>query len=228
MRILQSPSNPFTFPTVSSTKTCDELDWRQSNLFLFRCRSDQSSKMGMAKRINKNHYIASSRPTDSPTPVHLTRSAAYSDGEESQRAPSERTVSEYTSVVRVCYMFSIQISIVSSHTRSWTNEMDEDTNRDILPGHHPLSAEEAPTTITVLIFTWRAALTRRHPKSVAVPDQEAPPATIRTEAAWRHLLPVRRKQKRPGKEVWPWKRWRRQILSAPIYEVCAAWCCCWI
>lgn len=54
--------------------------------------------MGMAKRVNKNHYIATSRPTDSPTPVHVTRSTAYSDGEESQRAPSERTMSEYTVV----------------------------------------------------------------------------------------------------------------------------------
>ncbi|KRT85295.1 hypothetical protein AMK59_242 [Oryctes borbonicus] len=49
---------------------------------------------GMAKRINKNHYVAR-RPTDSPIPVHAPRSV-YSDGEESQRAPSERTLSEYT------------------------------------------------------------------------------------------------------------------------------------
>lgn len=55
----------------------------------------------MAKRVTKNHYIATTRPVDSPTPVHISRSAAYSDGEESQRAPSERTISEYTSVVRV-------------------------------------------------------------------------------------------------------------------------------
>lgn len=55
--------------------------------------------MGMAKRVNKNHYIATSRPTDSPTPVHVPRSVAYSDGEESQRAPSERTLSEYTVVM---------------------------------------------------------------------------------------------------------------------------------
>ncbi|KAI4471151.1 hypothetical protein MML48_1g08466 [Holotrichia oblita] len=48
---------------------------------------------GMAKRINKNHYVAR-RPTDSPIPVHIPRSV-YSDGEESQRAPSERTLSEY-------------------------------------------------------------------------------------------------------------------------------------
>lgn len=47
----------------------------------------------MAKRINKNHYVAR-RPTDSPIPVHIPRSV-YSDGEESQRAPSERTLSEY-------------------------------------------------------------------------------------------------------------------------------------
>ncbi|XP_065161020.1 uncharacterized protein [Atheta coriaria] len=49
----------------------------------------------MVKRINKNHYVATQRHTDSPTPVHVARSV-YSDGEESQRAPSERTLSEYT------------------------------------------------------------------------------------------------------------------------------------
>ncbi|VEN34250.1 unnamed protein product [Callosobruchus maculatus] len=52
----------------------------------------------MAKKVSKNHYIASPRLHHSPTPVHMPRSAAYSDGEESQRAPSERTLSEYTSV----------------------------------------------------------------------------------------------------------------------------------
>ncbi|XP_023023595.1 uncharacterized protein [Leptinotarsa decemlineata] len=52
----------------------------------------------MARRVAKNHYIASPRHSHSPTPVHVARSAAYSDGEESQRAPSERTLSEYTSV----------------------------------------------------------------------------------------------------------------------------------
>lgn len=55
--------------------------------------------MGMAKRVGKNHYVATTRPTDSPTPVHIPRSVAYSDGEDSHRAPSERTLSEYTSVV---------------------------------------------------------------------------------------------------------------------------------
>lgn len=54
--------------------------------------------MGMAKRVTKNHYIATPRNLDSPTPVHVTRSYIYSDGEESQRAPSERTVSEFTVV----------------------------------------------------------------------------------------------------------------------------------
>lgn len=53
----------------------------------------------MAKRVSKNHYVASPRLNHSPTPVHLSRSLPYSDGEESQRAPSERTLSEYTSVV---------------------------------------------------------------------------------------------------------------------------------
>lgn len=54
----------------------------------------------MAKRVSKNHYVASPRLNHSPTPVHhMSRSLAYSDGEESQRAPSERTLSEYTSVV---------------------------------------------------------------------------------------------------------------------------------
>ncbi|CAH0546019.1 unnamed protein product [Brassicogethes aeneus] len=52
----------------------------------------------MARRVGKNHYVASPRHHHSPTPVHVTRSTAYSDGEESQRAPSERTLSEYTSV----------------------------------------------------------------------------------------------------------------------------------
>ncbi|XP_019871676.1 uncharacterized protein LOC109600049 [Aethina tumida] len=47
----------------------------------------------MARRVAKNHYVASPRHNDSPTPVHVTRSAAYSDGEDSQR-----TLSEYTSV----------------------------------------------------------------------------------------------------------------------------------
>ncbi|XP_017774206.1 PREDICTED: uncharacterized protein LOC108560977 [Nicrophorus vespilloides] len=52
----------------------------------------------MAKRINKNHYVASQRHSESPTPVHHAPRSVYSDGEESQRAPSERTLSEYTSV----------------------------------------------------------------------------------------------------------------------------------
>ncbi|KAF7265893.1 uncharacterized protein LOC143198600 [Rhynchophorus ferrugineus] len=53
----------------------------------------------MARKVGKNHYIASPfRHNESPTPVHVSRSAAYSDGEESHRAPSERTLSEYTSV----------------------------------------------------------------------------------------------------------------------------------
>jgi hypothetical protein len=52
----------------------------------------------MAKRVHKNHYIASPRHSVSPTPIHVSRSTAYSDGEDSQRAPSERTLSEYTSV----------------------------------------------------------------------------------------------------------------------------------
>ncbi|XP_050517991.1 uncharacterized protein LOC114329387 [Diabrotica virgifera virgifera] len=52
----------------------------------------------MARRVAKNHYVASPRHHHSPTPVHVSRNAAYSDGEESQRAPSERTLSEYTSV----------------------------------------------------------------------------------------------------------------------------------
>lgn len=51
--------------------------------------------MGMAKRVTKNHYIATPRSMDSPTPVHVSRSYVYSDGEESQRAPSERTISEF-------------------------------------------------------------------------------------------------------------------------------------
>ncbi|KDR21200.1 uncharacterized protein LOC110828306 isoform X2 [Zootermopsis nevadensis] len=54
----------------------------------------------MAKKVNKNHYVASS-PTESMSPVHVHRgmastNRAYStDGEESQRAPSDRTMSEY-------------------------------------------------------------------------------------------------------------------------------------
>lgn len=62
--------------------------------------------MGMARRIHKNHYVAPSPVnTESPTPVHVPRTNGLSnrgystDGEESQRAPSERTVSEYTTVV---------------------------------------------------------------------------------------------------------------------------------
>ncbi|XP_018330742.1 uncharacterized protein LOC108740750 [Agrilus planipennis] len=56
--------------------------------------------MGIAKRVSKNHYVAP-RLTDSPTPVHVSRKMVYSDEEESHlsahRAPSERTMSEYTS-----------------------------------------------------------------------------------------------------------------------------------
>ncbi|XP_060519518.1 uncharacterized protein LOC132697844 [Cylas formicarius] len=53
----------------------------------------------MARRVGKNHYVASPlRHAESPTPVHVTRSSAYSDGEDSHRALSERTLSEYTSV----------------------------------------------------------------------------------------------------------------------------------
>lgn len=65
--------------------------------FLFFNITDEISDLtpgGMAKRVNKNHYVAR-RPTESPIPVHVPRSV-YSDGEESQRAPSERTLSEYT------------------------------------------------------------------------------------------------------------------------------------
>lgn len=59
----------------------------------------------MARRVTKNHYIAARGvASDSPVPVHINRNGlsnrGYStDGEESQRAPSDRTVSEYTSVV---------------------------------------------------------------------------------------------------------------------------------
>lgn len=53
----------------------------------------------MVQKVGKNHYIASPLSRhDSPTPVHVTRSGAYSDGEDSHRALSDRTVSEYTSV----------------------------------------------------------------------------------------------------------------------------------
>lgn len=63
--------------------------------------------MGMARRVTKNHYVAASPVgADSPVPVHVARAGSglanrgYStDGEDSQRAPSDRTVSEYTSVV---------------------------------------------------------------------------------------------------------------------------------
>ncbi|KAJ9575904.1 hypothetical protein L9F63_007216 [Diploptera punctata] len=54
----------------------------------------------MARKIHKNHYVANS-PTESLTPVYVHRNVsntnrAYStDGEESQRAPSDRTMSEY-------------------------------------------------------------------------------------------------------------------------------------
>lgn len=45
----------------------------------------------MAKRIHKNHYVA----THSPSPAHAR--SLYSDGEDdSQRANSDRTLSEYT------------------------------------------------------------------------------------------------------------------------------------
>ncbi|XP_071057420.1 uncharacterized protein [Onthophagus taurus] len=50
---------------------------------------------GMTTRVNKNHYVARRPAAESPIPVHVPRSV-YSDGEESQRAPSERTLSEYT------------------------------------------------------------------------------------------------------------------------------------
>lgn len=53
----------------------------------------------MATRVKKNHYVATHRSNHhSPIPVHISRSAAYSDGEDSQRALSEKTYSEYTSV----------------------------------------------------------------------------------------------------------------------------------
>ncbi|XP_050297950.1 uncharacterized protein LOC126737209 [Anthonomus grandis grandis] len=54
----------------------------------------------MVRKVGKNHYIASplNRHDSSPTPVHVTRSTAYSDGEDSHRALSDRTLSEYTSV----------------------------------------------------------------------------------------------------------------------------------
>lgn len=54
----------------------------------------------MARKVNKNHYVASS-PTESVSAIHVHRGVtstnrAYStDGEESQRAPSDRTMSEY-------------------------------------------------------------------------------------------------------------------------------------
>lgn len=59
----------------------------------------------MARRVRKNHYVAPSPVnTESPTPVHVSRGLGASnrgystDGEESHRAPSEQTMSEYTSV----------------------------------------------------------------------------------------------------------------------------------
>lgn len=52
----------------------------------------------MVKKIGKSHYVATPLNHDSPTPVHVTRSTAYSDGEDSHRALSDRTVSEYTSL----------------------------------------------------------------------------------------------------------------------------------
>jgi len=46
--------------------------------------------MYTAKKVNKHHYVASQRSTDSPTPVHLSRTrSVYSDGEESNRTYSE-------------------------------------------------------------------------------------------------------------------------------------------
>jgi len=50
----------------------------------------------MTRKVKKNHYVASS-PTEAVSPVHVASvNRAYStDGEESQRAPSDRTMSEY-------------------------------------------------------------------------------------------------------------------------------------
>uniref|UniRef100_A0A1B6DYU1 Uncharacterized protein n=2 Tax=Clastoptera arizonana TaxID=38151 RepID=A0A1B6DYU1_9HEMI len=52
----------------------------------------------MVKKISKNHYLATPASLSLPSEIHsINTHRGYStDGEESQRAPSERTMSEYT------------------------------------------------------------------------------------------------------------------------------------
>ncbi|XP_056631350.1 uncharacterized protein LOC130441614 [Diorhabda sublineata] len=91
----------------------------------------------MARRVAKNHYVASPRHNHSPTPVHVPKNAPYSDGEESQRAPSERTLSEYTSV---------PYTIVNErNSRKYNNHPKSNGYHN---GHHASTPSRAPSALS--------------------------------------------------------------------------------
>ncbi|GBP24160.1 hypothetical protein EVAR_10384_1 [Eumeta japonica] len=53
----------------------------------------------MAHKVKNNHYVATHRSgVDSPSSGGYLPRASSRDGDESHRAPSERTVSEYTTM----------------------------------------------------------------------------------------------------------------------------------
>lgn len=72
-------------------------------------------------RVKGGHYVATNgRDTPDPPYVHSNR-GYWTDGEESHRAPSERTMSEYTVNKFVlfslifCYKFQLKIAIALDH-----------------------------------------------------------------------------------------------------------------
>ncbi|PSN48522.1 hypothetical protein C0J52_05908 [Blattella germanica] len=87
----------------------------------------------MARKLHKNHYVANS-PTESLTPVYVHRGVAntnraYStDGEESQRAPSDRTMSEY--------MIANERAAATVVSRPATAASDRTESRNHRRGYH--------------------------------------------------------------------------------------------
>lgn len=95
--------------------------WKQKRLALYRaynvlkfengkCHIVPKSKM--AHKVKNNHYVATHRSgVDSPSSGAYLHRASSKDENDSHRAPSERTVSEYT-VLPYLYIILLQISMV--------------------------------------------------------------------------------------------------------------------
>ncbi|XP_069688063.1 uncharacterized protein [Periplaneta americana] len=89
----------------------------------------------MARKVNKSHYVASS-PTESMTPVYVHRGVAntnraYStDGEESHRAPSDRTMSEYMIANERASATVVAPTSASSDSRNHRRGNNRENRRD--------------------------------------------------------------------------------------------------